>query len=98
MVNGAGTVVLRLRARQAEIEDAVFARVREVVPEATGLADAEYVTGLRATVAALTDYSPPRWTWPAAPSQNGCARSKRGSVGRCTPARRSSRSRWDWMS
>src|SRR5580698_3927745 len=56
MVSGAGVVVLRLRARQAEIEDAVYARVREVVPEAVGFADAEYVAGLRATVGAVVDY------------------------------------------
>jgi hypothetical protein len=56
MVSGAEIVVLRLRARQAEIEDAIFTRVRDAVPDPVGLADAEYVAGLRATVGAVVDY------------------------------------------
>ncbi len=36
---------------------AVFARVHDVVPDAVGLGDAEYVMGLRATVAASVDFS-----------------------------------------
>jgi hypothetical protein len=56
MGSGVGIVVRRLRARQAEIEDAVFARVREAVPEAAGDADSEYVRGLRTAVAAAVEF------------------------------------------
>jgi PucR C-terminal helix-turn-helix domain len=45
-----------LRARQGEIEEAVYARVRDAVPDPVGLADAEYVAGLRATVGAVVRY------------------------------------------
>jgi hypothetical protein len=49
-------VVHGLRARQAEIEEAIFARVRDVVSDPAVEGDAEYVAGLRATVAAAVDY------------------------------------------
>ena len=49
-------VVLRLRARRKEIEEAIFARVRDAVQDPAGLGDAQYVVGLRATVAAAVDF------------------------------------------
>jgi AcrR family transcriptional regulator/DNA-binding HxlR family transcriptional regulator len=49
-------VVARLRARRAEIDDAIFARVRDLAPDAVGLADPEYVAGLRAAIAAAVDF------------------------------------------
>jgi hypothetical protein len=51
-----GAVVQRLRARRAEIVAAIFMRVCDVVPDPIGLADAEYVVGLRQAVAAAVDY------------------------------------------
>jgi sugar diacid utilization regulator len=56
MRSGVGVVVRRLRARQEEIEDAIFAGVREAVPGAEGEADAEYVDGLRTAVAAAVEF------------------------------------------
>jgi AcrR family transcriptional regulator len=50
-------VVERLCARRSEIEEAIFVRVGDLVPGAVGLADPEYVAGLRAAVAAVVDYS-----------------------------------------
>jgi PucR C-terminal helix-turn-helix domain/GGDEF-like domain len=56
-VDGAGVVVRRLRARQGEIEDAIFAGVRVAVPEAAaGDVDSEYVNGLRTAVAAAVEF------------------------------------------
>jgi vacuolar-type H+-ATPase subunit E/Vma4 len=55
-MGSSAVVVRRLRARQAEIEDAVFARVREVVPEAADDPDSEYVRGLRTAVAAAIEF------------------------------------------
>jgi len=49
-------VVARLRARRAEINDAIFARVSDLEPGAVGLADPEYVAGLRAAIAAAVDF------------------------------------------
>lgn len=49
-------VVARLRARRAEIDDAIFARVRDLAPGAVGLADPEYVAGLRGAIAAGVDF------------------------------------------
>ena len=47
-------LVGRLRARRGEIEEEIFARIRDERFESTGSDDAEYVAGLRAaTVAAL---------------------------------------------
>jgi hypothetical protein len=48
-------VVDRLRARQEEIERAVFARVREAVPD-FGTAVDEYLQGLRVAVAAAVEF------------------------------------------
>jgi PucR C-terminal helix-turn-helix domain/GGDEF-like domain len=56
MVNGVGVVVGRLRARRGEIEEAIFTRVREVVPGPAGDPDSEYVEGLRAAVAAAVEF------------------------------------------
>lgn len=50
-------VVRRLRARRLEIEEAVFARVRDGVPGPAGSEDAGYVAGLRAAVAGIVDYA-----------------------------------------
>ena len=49
-------LVRGLRARQEEIEERIFARVREVVSDSVGDGDAEYVTGQRAAVATALDY------------------------------------------
>jgi hypothetical protein len=51
-----GVLVRRLRARRKEIEDAIFAGVREAVPEPDGGPDAEYVAGLRTAVAAAVEF------------------------------------------
>jgi hypothetical protein len=58
MRSGVGVVVRGLRARQGEIEDAIFAGVREAVPEAAGgNADSVvYVSGLRTAVAAAVEF------------------------------------------
>jgi PucR C-terminal helix-turn-helix domain/GGDEF-like domain len=56
VVDAVGVVVQRLRARRAEIVTAIFMRVCDVVPDPIGLADAEYVVGLRQAVAAAVDY------------------------------------------
>jgi hypothetical protein len=53
---GVGVVVGRLRARRGEIVQAIFARVREVVPDTVGSVDVEYLAGLRGAVAAAVDY------------------------------------------
>jgi AcrR family transcriptional regulator len=49
-------VVERLRSRRSEIEEAIFARVREGVFDPAGSEDAGYVEGLRAAVTAVVDY------------------------------------------
>jgi polyhydroxyalkanoate synthesis regulator phasin len=49
-------LVVRLRARSAEIEDAIFNRVRALASPAEN-EDAEYRAGLRATVAESVDYA-----------------------------------------
>jgi hypothetical protein len=49
-------VAERLQARRAEIEAAIFARVR-AVPDSVGDGDAEYAVGLRAAVAAAVEYA-----------------------------------------
>jgi hypothetical protein len=48
-------LVARLRGRLAEIEDAIFARVRTLT-ESDGEEDPEYVAGLRATVSEAVDF------------------------------------------
>jgi hypothetical protein len=55
--NGVGGVMGGLRIRQAEIEEAIFARVRDIASGPVGGGDrAEYVAGLRATVAVAVGY------------------------------------------
>ncbi len=49
-------LVVRLRARSAEIEDTIFNRVRQLTEPAEGN-DPEYRAGLRATVAEAVDYA-----------------------------------------
>ena len=49
-------LLLGLRSRRSEIEQAIFARVREVARDPWIDRDAEYLEGLRATVAAAIDY------------------------------------------
>jgi hypothetical protein len=56
MGGGVGVVVQRLRARQKEIEDAIFVGVRDAVPEPGGERDWEYVQGLRTAVAAAVEF------------------------------------------
>jgi PucR C-terminal helix-turn-helix domain/GGDEF-like domain len=56
MRSGVGIVVRRLRARQKEIEDAIFAGVRDAVPEPRGELDTEYVEGLRIAVVAAVEF------------------------------------------
>ena len=46
----------RLRARRAELEDAIFARFRDVGFDPAAGEDAEYVAGARAAVAEAVDY------------------------------------------
>src|SRR5580698_7688800 len=49
-------VVRRLRARRAELLEAVFARVRDAAFAGAGEEDVEYLAGLRATVATAVEY------------------------------------------
>jgi hypothetical protein len=49
-------VVERLRSRRTELEDAIFARLREDQLDSLGSEDAEYTVGLRQAVAAAVDY------------------------------------------
>jgi hypothetical protein len=48
-------VVERLRARQAELEGAIFERVRADVPDPVGDGDAELAAGLRAVIRAVVE-------------------------------------------
>jgi PucR C-terminal helix-turn-helix domain/GGDEF-like domain len=45
-------LIARVRKRRVELEEAIFARVREAPYEQTGSEDAEYVAGLRAAIVA----------------------------------------------
>jgi DNA-binding PucR family transcriptional regulator len=56
MAAGVGVVVRRLRARQGEIEEAIYGRVREVVSDPRSERDSEYVAGLRAAVGAAVEF------------------------------------------
>jgi hypothetical protein len=56
MASGLGVVVGGLRARRAEIEQAIFVRVREVAPDSVGDSDVEYAVGLRVAVAAAVEF------------------------------------------
>jgi hypothetical protein len=49
-------LVARVRARRDELEDAVFARIRDGDPMLAAGEDVEYVAGLRAAVAAAIDH------------------------------------------
>jgi hypothetical protein len=49
-------VAERLRARRSEIEETIFAHVREAVPDWVAEEDVEYVVGMRAAVAAAVDF------------------------------------------
>ena len=50
-------VAMRLRLRRSAIEEVIFARIRDPVSfGSAGSEDAEYLAGLRATVAAVVDY------------------------------------------
>jgi PucR C-terminal helix-turn-helix domain/GGDEF-like domain len=49
-------VVARLRVRHVEIEEAIFARVRDATFEVVGGEDAGYVQGLRVAIAAAVEY------------------------------------------
>jgi hypothetical protein len=49
-------VVARLRARRGELVDAIFARMWGAAFDHAGAQDAEYLAGLRATVAAALEY------------------------------------------
>ena len=49
-------VVERLRSQCSEIEETIFAYVRDALPDPIGDEDAEYVVGLRAAVTAAVDY------------------------------------------
>jgi PucR-like helix-turn-helix protein/diguanylate cyclase with GGDEF domain len=51
-----GDLAGRLRSRRAEIEEVIFARVRDSVSDPAGSRDAEYTAGLRAAVAAAVEY------------------------------------------
>jgi DNA-binding PucR family transcriptional regulator len=55
MASGVGVVVEGLRERRGEIEEAIFMRMREVVPDTVGGSDAEHVAGLRTVVATAVD-------------------------------------------
>jgi hypothetical protein len=55
LVSSESHVVARLRSRQQEIEQAIFATVREMVPDLGAAAD-EYVRGLRTAVAAAVEF------------------------------------------
>lgn len=49
-------LVARVQARRAELEEAIFARVRDGDYSPDGIDDPEYVTGLRAAVGAAIDH------------------------------------------
>jgi hypothetical protein len=49
-------LVARVRARRAELEQAVFARVRDDAYSPAGDEDVEYIAGLRSAVAAAIEH------------------------------------------
>ena len=55
-LDGRADLAGRLRARSSEIEESIFARVRDTVLDPADNGDAEYVAGLRAAVTAVVDY------------------------------------------
>ncbi|MGN6371910.1 MAG: helix-turn-helix domain-containing protein [Solirubrobacteraceae bacterium] len=50
------TVARRLRERGAEIEQAIFGRVRTLAPDSSDSRDADYLSGLRSAVAAAIEF------------------------------------------
>jgi hypothetical protein len=56
MTSRTDVVVGALRARREEIEEAIFLRVRDVVPDGASDGDVEYVTGLRGAVAGALEF------------------------------------------
>src|ERR1017187_4450935 len=56
LVEARAGVVERLRSRRDELEEAIFARFNEDLLSSSGAEDAEYVTGLRVTIAAAVGY------------------------------------------
>jgi hypothetical protein len=56
LVDGVAVVARALRKRRQEIEEGIFARVREAVRDPVGYGDEEYVAGLHAAVGAAVDY------------------------------------------
>jgi hypothetical protein len=50
-------VAARLRLRNAEIEEAIVARIRDVSPDSPGDGDVQYEEGQRAAVAAVLEYA-----------------------------------------
>ncbi len=54
---GVDVVVERLKTRRQQIEDAIYARVREAVPDTVEDGDVEYEEGLRAAVGASVEYA-----------------------------------------
>jgi DNA-binding XRE family transcriptional regulator len=88
-------VVERLRSRRVEIEQAIFARVRDELPDPLGGEDAEYVAGLAETVTAVVDYGltgieqGEEWSGPVPPAAVAQAhRAARGGVALETVLRR----------
>ena len=57
MATGTISAVRALRARIAEIEQAIFVRVQGSAFDRAGMQDAEYLAGLRAAVAAAVEYA-----------------------------------------
>jgi AcrR family transcriptional regulator len=92
-------LVARLRARRGELVGEIFARVSGDAFDSAGAGDAEYVAGLRATVAATVEYalqgiergekdgSPPTQAIPALASEQA-RRAARAGVGLDTVLRR----------
>lgn len=81
-------LVERLRSRCSEIEETIFAHVRDALPDQIGDEDAEYVVGLRAAVSAAVDYGltgiehGEGWSGPAPSAAIAQARrAARGGVG-----------------
>jgi hypothetical protein len=63
-------IVERLRTRHAEIEQAIYLRIQDAIPDSVGGRDSEYQTGMRAAIAAAVDYGlegithGPEWSGP----------------------------------
>ena len=67
-------IATRLRSRSPEIEQAIYARIQEAVPDPIGSKDPAYQTGVRGTITAVVDYSldsierGPEWSGPILPA------------------------------